>query len=94
MFQLNGKTTDRLLKEALEINENPNLRELDMLLSCGEQITISKLSICLDKLGYNAISLTSWQIPIKTNDISNNADILSININRLLEELKKIILLL
>lgn len=89
MFQLNGKTTDRLLKEALEINENPNLRELDMLLSCGEQITISKLSICLDKLGYNAISLTGWQIPIKTNDISNNADILSININRLLEELKK-----
>lgn len=89
MFQLNGKTTDKLLKEALEINENPNLRELDMLLSSGEQITISKLAICLNKLGYNAISLTGWQVPIKTNDNYNNADILSININRLLEELEK-----
>ena len=89
MFQLNGKTTDKLHKEALEINENPNLRELDMLLSSGEQITISKLAICLNKLGYNAISLTGWQVPIKTNDNYNNADILSININRLLEELEK-----
>lgn len=89
MFQLNGKTTDRLVKEALEISENPNLRELDMLLSSGEQITISKLAMCLNELGYNAISLTSWQVPIKTNDNYNNADILSININRLLEELEK-----
>lgn len=89
MFQLNGKTTDRLVKDALEISENPNLRELDMLLSSGEQITISKLAMCLNKLGYSSISLTGWQIPIKTNDNYNNADILSININRLLEELEK-----
>lgn len=89
MSQLNGKTTDRLVKEALEISENPNLRELDMLLSSGEQITISKLAMCLNELRYNAISLTGWQVPIKTNDNYNNADILSININRLLEELEK-----
>lgn len=60
-----------------------------MLLSSGEQITISKLAMCLNKLGYSSISLTGWQIPIKTNDNYNNADILSININRLLEELEK-----
>ena len=87
MFQLNGKTTDELFKEALEIDENPNPRELDMLLSSGEQITISKLAMCLNKLGYNAVSLTGWQVPIKTNNIANNADILNININRILEEL-------
>ncbi len=88
LFQHNGNTTDNLLKEALEIDNNPNLRELDMLLSIGEQITISKLVMCLNKLGYKAISLTGWQIPIKTNNISNNADIISININRILEELQ------
>lgn len=89
MFLLNGKTTDILLKEALEINNNPNLRELDMLLSSGEQITISKLAICLNTLGYDAISLTGWQVPIKTNNIKNNADITYININRILEELEE-----
>lgn len=86
-FQPNGKTTDKLLKEAFEIDKNLNLRELDMLLSSGEQITISKLAMCLNKLGYDAISLTGWQVPIKTNNIANNADIVSININRILKEL-------
>lgn len=88
MFRLNGKTTDKLLKEALEIADKPNLRELDMLLATGEQITISKLVICLINLGYDAISLTGWQVPIKTNNISNNSDIISININRILKELE------
>lgn len=88
MFQHNGKTTDRLLKEALEINENPNLRELDMLLSTGEQVTISKLAMCLNKLGYSAISLTGWQVPIKTDSIANNADITNINIDRIVGELE------
>ena len=63
-----GKTTDNLIKEAKEIDENLDKRELDVLLSIGEQITISKLSMCLKKLGYNAVSLTGWQIPIKTNE--------------------------
>lgn len=88
MFQLNGKTTDRLTKEALELSEEPNLRELDVLLSTGEQMTISKLAILLNQLGYRAVSLTGWQVPIKTNDIFNNADIKNININRILEELE------
>lgn len=89
MYPHNGKTTDQLVKEALEIDEKPNLRELDMLLSTGEQITISKLAMCLKKLGYEAISLTGWQVPIKTNNIANNADITAININRILQELEK-----
>lgn len=88
MYLHNGKTTDKLLKEALEITDKPNLREQDMLLATGEQITISKLAICLNKLGYDSISLTGWQVPIRTNDISNNADITNINVNRILKELE------
>ena len=88
MYLHNGKTTDKLLKEALEITDKPNLRELDMLLATGEQVTISKLAICLNKLGYDSISLTGWQVPIRTNDISKNADITNINVNRILKELE------
>lgn len=82
-----GKTTDNLIKEAKEIDENLDKRELDVLLSIGEQITISKLSMCLKKLGYNAVSLTGWQIPIKTNEKYGDADILKINLNRITKEL-------
>lgn len=88
MYLHNGKTTDKLLKEALEITDKPNLREQDMLLATGEQVTISKLAICLNKLGYDSISLTGWQVPIRTNDISKNADITNINVNRILKELE------
>ena len=84
-----GKTTNQLLEEAYKIDKTPNLRELDVLLSVGEQITISKLAIYLTKLGYDAISLLCWQIPIITNDVHNNANIQKININRILEEFAK-----
>ena len=55
-----GKTTDKLLEEAYTLSKTPENRELDVLLSTGEQITIAKLSILLKELGYNAISLTGW----------------------------------
>ena len=55
-----GKTTDNLLKEAYSLSSMPNERELDVLLSTGEQITIAKLSILLNRLGIPAISLTGW----------------------------------
>lgn len=84
-----GKMTDTLLKEAKEINCNLDLRELDMLLSTGEQITIAKLSMCIKKLGYTAISLTGWQVPIKTSGEYGNSNIVKINIDRILEELEK-----
>lgn len=90
-----GNTTDNLIKEAKEIdNKLKNKRELDVLLSIGEQITISKLSMCLNKLGYEAISLTGWQIPIKTDNIYENANISKINLDRIMTELsmKKIVI--
>lgn len=82
-----GETTDKLLRQAKEISTEPPKRELDVLLSVGEQITISKLAMCLEKLGYNAISLTGWQVSIKTNNLHGNADIIKINLDRLIQEL-------
>lgn len=91
-----GKTTDNLIKEAKEIDENlENKRELDALLSIGEQISSCKLSMCLCKLGYEAISLTGWQIPIKTDDKYGDANISKINLDRIMKELslKKIVVI-
>lgn len=83
-----GKTTDNLIREAKEIEPNlKNKREIDVLLSVGEQITIAKLAMCLEKLGYSAISLTGWQVPIKTNNIYGDGDILKINLDRITKEL-------
>ena len=56
-----GKTTDNLIREAKELANVPVDREMDVLLSTGEQISISKLAILLNMLGYQAISLTGWQ---------------------------------
>ena len=53
-----GKTTDKLIKEANELSSIPNEREMDVLLSSGEQMSMSKLAILLNELGYDAISLT------------------------------------
>ena len=61
-----GKMTDELIKLANEITDRPNLREMDRLMSIGEQKTIALLSIALQNLGYNAISLTGEQAGIKT----------------------------
>ena len=61
-----GKTTDKLIKLAHEITEDPDEREMDRLMSTGEQQTIALLSIALQSLGYDAISLTGRQAGIKT----------------------------
>ncbi len=79
-----GKTTDNLLKEAYELSHIPDDRELDVLLSTGEQISISKLSILLNRLGYEAISLTGWQAGIYTNNTNQNAIIENIDTTRIL----------
>ena len=83
-----GKTTDRLIKEAQELSAVPEEREIDMLLSTGEQVTISKLSILLNRMGYKAISLTGWQAGIKTSEIHRNARIEQIYSERIEKELQ------
>jgi aspartate kinase len=83
-----GKTTDKLVEEEKEISINPNKREHDVLVSVGEQITIAKLAIYLNELGYDAISYTGWQVPIITDDCYGNANIINVNTEKILRELK------
>ena len=80
-----GKTTDRLITEEKEITTSPSKREHDVLVSTGEQITISKLAMMLNDMGYKAISLTGWQIPIVTDDNFGNARIKSINSQKIID---------
>lgn len=89
MYQHSGKTTDKLIEEEAEITSTPNKREHDVLVSTGEQITIAKLSMCLQKQGYEAISYTGWQLPIITNSINGNARIKEIAIDRIKSDLAK-----
>lgn len=83
-----GKTTDMLVVEEGEISNTPDKREHDVLLSTGEQITISKLAIYLKELGYDAISYTGWQVPIITDDNYGNANIIEINTDKILNQLE------
>ncbi len=83
-----GKTTDRLIIEEKEITENPNLREHDVLVSVGEQITISKLAMCLQEKGYNAVSYTGWQLPIITDSVHGGARIKYIETEKIKKQLK------
>ena len=82
-----GKTTDNLIKEAKELSAIPDDREMDALLSTGEQISAAKLAILLNMLGYKAISLTGWQAGIFTNSDYQSSKIIDINTDRIQKEL-------
>jgi len=84
-----GDTTDELLNLAHKINANPRRRELDMLLTVGERISMALLSMAIDKFGYESISLTGSQSGIITNDSHNNAKIIEIRPFRIVDELEK-----
>ena len=78
-----GKTTDGLVKLANEISERPSRREMDMLLSTGEQVSIALLTMALHSLGQEAISLTGAQVGIVTEADHSRARILNIRTERL-----------
>lgn len=84
-----GKTTDQLISEAKELSKETEDREMDVLLSTGEQISTAKLSILLNQMGYPAISLTGWQAGIFTNNTNQNAIIKCIDTGRIKTELEK-----
>ena len=84
-----GKTTDNLIKEAKELSAVPNEREMDALLSTGEQVSAAKLAILLNMLGYKAISLTGWQAGIYTNSDYQSSKIINIDVTRMDKELEK-----
>ena len=83
-----GGTTDKLVALAQEVSPSPLERELDMLLSTGEQVSIALLAMAVSDLGYEAISLTGNQVGILTDGFYSNARIVSINNQRILDELK------
>ena len=78
-----GKTTDSLVKLANAISTNPSRREMDMLLSTGEQVSIALLSMALQELGQPAISLTGTQVGIVTEAHHSRARILNIQTERI-----------
>lgn len=84
-----GKTTDKLIKEAEELSSKPNKREMDVLLSVGEQISAAKLAILLNELGYEAISFTGWQAGIHTSEEYQNAKIEYIDTIAIKEQLEE-----
>jgi aspartate kinase len=84
-----GKTTDGLVKLAHEIAKNPNRREMDMLLSTGEQVSIALLSMALQELGQPAISLTGAQVGIVTEAEHTRARILHIETLRISRHLNQ-----
>lgn len=84
-----GKSTDSLVSLAKEITEQPSRREMDMLLSTGEQVTISLLTMALQEKGYDAVSYTGWQAGIQTENIHSNARVADIETTRLKERLKE-----
>lgn len=84
-----GDTTDELIELAYRITSDPPERELDMLISTGEQVSVALLAMAIDKLGYQAISFTGAQVGIITDSYHTKAKILDINAKRIIEELKR-----
>jgi aspartate kinase len=84
-----GKTTDGLVKLAQEISPNPSRREMDMLLSTGEQVSIALMSMALQELGQPAISLTGAQVGIVTEAEYSRARILEIKTERMQRHLDR-----
>ncbi len=84
-----GHQTDELVADALELNPNPPTREMDQLLSTGEQQTVSLFAMALDAMGYDAISFTGGQIRLLTDSIYTKARIKSIDAERIHNQLEQ-----
>jgi aspartate kinase len=84
-----GDTTDELIEKAKEINPNASKREMDMLLSTGEQQSVALMAMAINKLGYPAISLNAFQCNIYSTSTYSNARIKDISTERINNELEK-----
>lgn len=78
-----GKTTDELVGLAAALNSSPSPREMDMLLSTGEQVSMALLAMAIQARGYKAISFTGWQAGIVTDDAYSRAKIEDIGVDRI-----------
>ena len=84
-----GDTTDDLIEKAKEINPAPSKREMDVLLTVGEQISVALMAMQLEKMHLPAVSLTGWQIEMNTNSAHGAARIKSVSTERIRRELDK-----
>ncbi|HHV32283.1 aspartate kinase [Caproiciproducens sp. LBM24188] len=84
-----GDTTDDLIAKAHEINASPSKREMDMLLTAGEQMSASLLAMAIEKLGYPVVSLLGWQAGFYTSSAYGSARIKRVSPERIQKELDK-----
>ena len=84
-----GDTTDDLIAKAQEINPHASKREMDMLLSTGEQISVSLCAMAIESMGYQAVSLTGWQAGVRTDSAYGGARIKRVRAERIQKELDK-----
>ena len=84
-----GKTTDSLIAKAREISSNPSKRELDMLITTGEQQSVALMAMALQSLGYKAVSLNAFQVAMHTSRVYGNARLKRINTERIGLELER-----
>ncbi|WMJ85770.1 aspartate kinase [Anaerocolumna sp. MB42-C2] len=90
-----GKQTDVLLNQAKDINPNASKREIDMLLTTGEQISVALMAMALDSLGVPAVSLNAFQVAMHTTSVYGNARLKRIDSERIRNELanKKVVII-
>lgn len=84
-----GDTTDDLIAKAAEVNQRPSKREMDMLLSSGEQISAALLAMAIERMGFPVVSLLGWQAGFDTTSDYGNARIKKIDSSRVKQELDK-----
>ena len=84
-----GKTTDELVGLAAALNDNPPLREMDRLLSTGEQVSMSLLAMAIEARGYKAMSFTGRQAGIETDKFHNKAKIVMVHSERVRDALER-----
>ena len=84
-----GDTTDDLIEKAAELNPNPSKREMDMLLSTGEQMSIALMAMALENMGMPVVSLTGWQIGMKTTADYGSARIIRVTGERIRTEIDR-----
>lgn len=89
-----GKYTDELVAKAKDINPNPPKREMDMLYTIGEQMSVALMAMAMDELGVRAISLNAFQVAMHTTSVHGNARLKKIDTERIRRELddRKIVL--
>ena len=82
-----GDTTDELIAKALEVNPRPSKREMDMLISTGEQVSVALCAMTLETMGIPSVSLTAWQVGIQSTNVHGDARVRRIDAERVQAEL-------